>query len=429
VYVAPLAKPVERVFLLRTETTAIFAPGGDGRNYLLWLRGGELLAQEFDTGVLKLRGEAHAIGGLISTAGAIGAMAVSASASGQVLYNASASTSQLTWFDREGRLLTTLGEENAYTFPFRLAPDGRRAAVTRDRPGGNDLWLLDPRGSASRFTSASGFNTYPVWSPDGRTILFRSFRQWLRKDSGGASEQKLVIEGPNLEFPNDWSRDGRSLIYFEIAPGTQRDLWTLPLTPEAKVPENGKPSPYLRTKFNEWSARFSPEPSPRWVAYQSDETGRYEVYISAFPDPRDRVPISTDGGQYPEWGAGGRELFYVAPDNKLMAVGLTVTGDAVKPSTPHALFTLPIIDNGWSPYDTLDGQRFLVRAVPQQASPPLTVLVNWPALLKKGRLGSEARRTRTAFRNSGTFDPKTKRDIWVLQIAASPAAVGGLCFE
>jgi hypothetical protein len=119
------------------------------------------------------------------------------------------------------------------------------------------------------------------------------------------------------------------------------------------------------------------------LAYQSDKAGRYEVLIQAFPEPRDEVPISTDGGKYPEWGAGGRELFYVAPDNKLMAADLTITADAVRPSAPHALFTLPIIDNGYSPYETIDGQRFLVRALPPRAS-PLTVIVNWPVLLKKG---------------------------------------------
>ena len=140
------------------------------------------------------------------------------------------------------------------------------------------------------------------------------------------------------------------------------------------------------TNFNEFSARFSPEPSPRWVAYQSDKTGRYEVYVSAFPEPRGEFQVSTAGGQYPEWGQGGRELFYVAPDNRLMAVDLTTTADSVHPSAPRELFTLPIIDYGWSPYDTIDGQRFLVRALPQQA-PPLRVIVNWPALLKKGATG------------------------------------------
>jgi predicted Ser/Thr protein kinase/dipeptidyl aminopeptidase/acylaminoacyl peptidase len=387
-YVAPFAKPAERVSVLRTETAAIVAPGGDGRDYLLWLRGGTLLAQEFDTGALKVRGEARAIAGPISSPGEIGATAASASVRGQLLYNASGSGSQFTWLDRAGRLLATVGEEKVYIFPFRLAPDGRRAAATIARPGGDDLWLLDlERGSPSRFTS-SFLNHYPVWSPDGRTIVFTSAKWRLfRKDSSGSSEEQLITEGQNRQYATDWSRDGRFLIYFELAPSTQRDLWILPFTPQGKVPENAKPAPYLRTKFIEWNARFSPEASPRWVAYESDRTGRYEVYIRGFPEPREEVPISTGGGQYPEWGAGGREIFYVAPDNKLMAVDLTITADAVRPSTPRALFTLPIIDNGWSPYDTIDGQRFLVRAVPQQASPPLTVIVNWPALLKKGSAG------------------------------------------
>jgi Tol biopolymer transport system component/predicted Ser/Thr protein kinase len=391
VYVTTFAKPAERVFLLRTESAAIVTPGGDGRDYLLWLRGGTLLAQEFDTGALKLRGEAQAIAGPIPSMGIIGGMPVSTSVSGQLLYNNAGSASQLTWFDRAGTLLAPVGEENVYSYPFRLSPNGHRAVATRDRPGGNDLWLLDLErgGSVSRFTSAStAFDIYPVWSPDGRTILFTTAAQRLiRKDSGGSSEEQLVIEGSNQQYADDCSRDGRFLIYHEVAPGTQRDLWTLPFTPEGKVPANAEPTPYLRTEFNETNARFSPEPSPRWVAYQSDKTGRYEVYIQGFPKRGDEVKISTGGGQYPEWGAGGRELFYTAPDNKLMVADVTINGDKVLPPTPRALFTLPIIENGYSPYDTIDGQRFLVRALPQQASPPLTVIVNWPALLRKRAAG------------------------------------------
>jgi Tol biopolymer transport system component/tRNA A-37 threonylcarbamoyl transferase component Bud32 len=388
VYVTMFAKPEERVFLFQTETGALFAPGGDGREYLLWLRNGTLLAQEFDTRALKLRGEAHAIAGPIPSIGTFGTNSVSASASGQLLYDTGGSVSQFAWFDRRGSRLAPVGEQNLYSYPFRLSPDGRRAVATRGRPGGNDLWLLElERGPASRFT-ASSFNIYPIWSPDGQTILFTPpALRLFRKGPGETGAEQRVIEGPNPQYANDWSRDGRFIIYHEIAPGTQRDLWILPFTPEGKVPGNAKPSPYLQTKFNEINARFSPESRPRWVAYQSDETGRYEIYIRAFPEPRDKFPISTGGGQYPEWGAGGRELFYVAPNNKLMAVDLTITADRVRPSAERALFTLPIIDSGWSPYDTIDGQRFLVRAVPQQASPPLTVIVNWPALLRKGTAG------------------------------------------
>jgi Tol biopolymer transport system component len=184
----------------------------------------------------------------------------------------------------------------------------------------------------------------------------------------------------------DWSGDGRLVLYYEATPGTQRDLWVLPVTSEGKPLSEAPPRPYLQTPFNETSGRFSPEASPRWVAYQSDETGRYEVHIRAFPEPRGKFQISTGGGQYPQWGAAGRELFYVSPDQKLMVVSLRLGGDSVEASAPRELFALPTIDTGWSPYDTApDGQRFLVRATSgQAAAQPLTVIVNWRALLKKG---------------------------------------------
>jgi hypothetical protein len=120
------------------------------------------------------------------------------------------------------------------------------------------------------------------------------------------------------------------------------------------------------------------------VAYQSDVTGRYEIYIQAFPEPRGKFQISTGGGQFPQWGAGGRELFYVSLDNKLMVASLKLGADSAEPSTPRELFPLPVVDTGLSPYDTTpDGQRFLVRAAPGKAGAPLTVIVNWTALLKK----------------------------------------------
>jgi hypothetical protein len=121
------------------------------------------------------------------------------------------------------------------------------------------------------------------------------------------------------------------------------------------------------------------------VAYQSDETGRSEVYIQAFPDPRGATRISTGGGQYPRWGAGGREVYYVSPDARLMAVKLKTGNGTAEPSAPAELFPLPADDAGWCPYDVApDGQRFLVLATPGQQAQPLTVIVNWPALLKKG---------------------------------------------
>jgi Tol biopolymer transport system component len=189
---------------------------------------------------------------------------------------------------------------------------------------------------------------------------------------------------PNSNFTLlDWSRDGGSVLFQKVDPLTQRDLWTLAVTPDGRALPGAQPKLYLRTQFNEAQGRFFPEPRPRWIAYQSDETGRYEVYIQSFPDPRGAIRVSTGGGQYPQWSPDGRELYYVAPDNKLMAVSIKPGPDSLQPSAPRPLFTLPVEELTFGPYEVApDGQRFLVRASPQQAA-PLTVIVNWPALLKE----------------------------------------------
>ena len=144
-----------------------------------------------------------------------------------------------------------------------------------------------------------------------------------------------------------------------------------------------KARPYLRTPFSEALGRFAPEKNPRWIAYQSDESGRYEVYVDTFPERRRKTPISSGGGIWPAWGPGGTELYYVSPNSKLMAVSVKLGNDIAEPSAPRELFRLPVAD--YSPVEpALDGKRFLVRATPQQAVPePLNLIVNWTALLKR----------------------------------------------
>jgi Tol biopolymer transport system component/predicted Ser/Thr protein kinase len=378
VYATSLAKPSERVQLLTTDTAALYALGKDGKNYLVWQREGTLVAQEFDPGTLKLTGEFRLVSNQVATNAPTGQMMAAVSTNGLLLYSSANTGSQFTWFDRAGKRLGAVGEPGEYE-DFRLSPDGRRMSAASDKPGGTDLWLLETeRGLASRFTSRPGVNNYPIWSPDNRTIVFRSlFNHLFRKEAAGIGDEERLTESTNSLYPTDWSRDGRFILYLELAPRTGSDLWVLPVTPD------GNPRPYLRTQFNESSGRFSPEPNPRWVAYQSDESGRFEVYIDAFPERRNPVRISTGGGRYPEWSPDGRELFYVSPDLKLMAVSLKTGGDSVETSTPRELFALPAIEDGFNPYDVgRDGQRFLVRALPEgQASQPLTLISNWPALV------------------------------------------------
>jgi Tol biopolymer transport system component/predicted Ser/Thr protein kinase len=389
IYARSLVKPAERVQLAATSGGAVYAPGGDGKNYLLWLRGGALVAQELDVNALKLLGEPRPVADPVDGAGVNGQINVAASANGLLLYSSTNALSQLKWFDRTGKPLGILGDPAQYEM-FRLSPDGRRVAVSLLRQNGADLWLTDvERGVASRFSSRPGVNYFPVWSSDGRNIVFGSgvsvVRDLFRKEVNGAGMEELLRSNERVTNAMDWSRDGHWLLYFDLAAGTQRDMWMMEVTPDGKPVAGAPPKSYLRTAANEWQGRFSPESNPRWVAYQSDESGRYEVYINSFPQARSKTRISTAGGVYPQWGPGGRELFYMSPENKLMAVSVKLGADSIEASAPRELFTLPVFSNGLdAPYDVApDGQRFLVRAAPQQqAAQPLTLIVNWPALLK-----------------------------------------------
>ncbi len=253
-------------------------------------------------------------------------------------------------------------------------------AAAIGNPTRADLWVLDvERNVASRFTFAGTAHSDPVWSPDGRTIVYRLRNSIFRKDSSGAGGEQRVTEPATLQSPTDWSRDARLILLNQFGLGTRTDVWVLPVT-SAGDP-TGAPRPYLQTQFNEQDGEFSPEENPRWVAYTSDESGQNEVYVQAFPQARGKFQVSAGGGRFARWGPGGRELFYVSLNDRLMAVDLKIGEDSVEPSTPRELFPLPTPTINFIPYDvTADGERFLVQAPPQQAS-ALSVIVNWPTLL------------------------------------------------
>jgi Tol biopolymer transport system component len=378
VYAAPVREPSRRVPLLssvramRGLTSASYVRGDDGREYLLWIRGTTLVGQPFDTGRLQLTGEAFSVAD----------PAVAVSASGKVLaYAPSLPDRQLEWFDRAGRQVGNLGEPGEYVFS-RISPDGRRIVTVRSGPG--DVWLLEAaRGVPSRLTSR-GIHISPVWSPDGRTILFATGTPFnlYRIPADGSAQEERVWTGENRQVPVDWSKDGRLILYYEAAPETGLDLGTLEVTPDGRPRPGAKPQPYIRAPYNQTAGRFSPD--THWFAYQSDESGRAEVYAQSFPEAHQKVPISTAGGRMPEWGPDGRELFYVSPDNKLMAVALKLGPGSLEPSLPRELFPLARDTVGLSPYEaSADGQRFLVQVTTGKID-PLTVIVNWPMLVKRG---------------------------------------------
>jgi Tol biopolymer transport system component len=192
--------------------------------------------------------------------------------------------------------------------------------------------------------------------------------------SGAGSEEPLHLENGN-EYPLSWSRDGRSILYGRNAPGSGvLDLWVLPL--------EGKPSPFLQTPFNKEAAALSPD--GRWAAYVSNESGRNEVYVTSFPMPAGRWQVSTAGGSWPRWRRDGRELFYLAPDNRLMAADVHGQGSSFQVGTVPALFQTQARTNVRYMYDVSpDGQRFLINTLVEQAVQPITLVVNWTAALRK----------------------------------------------
>ncbi len=378
----------EKTRLLATDSSAAYA----GPGYLLFVRERALMAQRFDTGKLELSGEAFPVAEPVGVGAGTRRARFSVSESGVLVYDSIGGGNQLVWLDRSGKPLETLGPPGLY-WSVDLSPDGRRVAASRTDPqtGSIDIWLFDlARNSSSRFTFHPANEGTSVWSPDGRRIAFFSSRDGplnlYQKPASGAGEEELLLKTNANKYPTDWSRDGRFLLYTGFDPKTRADLWVLPLSAEPKNAER-KPMLFLRTEFVERNGRFSPD--GKWVAYESDESGRFEIYVRAFspgqPGSGGKWPVSTGGGVEHCWRRDGKELFYLAPDRKLMAVQVKA-GAGFQAGIPRPLFQTRVA--GFSFLGryavTADGQRFLISSEAEGAAgEPATVILNWPAALKK----------------------------------------------
>jgi serine/threonine protein kinase/Tol biopolymer transport system component len=388
VYAGSLDRPHDRVQILRTGAKGLYAPPVAGHpGYLLWLEGQTLLAQRFDAGNLRPEGDPAPLAENVARSPAQRA-AFWTSDAGLLAYRTSQNfvKSKLVWIGRDGKHLGNAGPEDNY-MSFQLSPDGKRVAIGRLDPTGNaDIWLLEfGRGVFTRFTFDPKRNSWPVWSPDGRQIVFSSdrtgFFQLYRKDSAGVGQEEQLTNGPNNKYILDWSRDGRYLLYQEATPKTADDIMALPLEGERK------PMVVLQTPFSEGGGVFSPD--GKWIAYESDESGRDEVYLRAFspaaPAAGGKWQVSNQGGGRPRWRGDGKELFYLVESNqsnRMMAVGIRMTATSVETDLPRELFP-PSVEVG--NYDvTPDGQRFLVEELLTTAAGPwpLTVVTNWQAGLK-----------------------------------------------
>ena len=362
------------------------APGQDG--YLLFRRGEALMAQRFNPTRLSLSGEAFPIAEKVG--GSVLWAAFSVSENGTLVFAPAggASDVQLAWWDRGGKQAGTFGPPGIYD-NFRLSPDEKRLTYTTARADNGDVWVLDSiRGVPSRLTFDPGIDDPPMWSPDGLRVVWASnragsFDLYVKSANGAGTEQLLVKMGTPAGWPEDWSRDGRFLLYQIPGAKTGQDLWIAPQSSQA----DRKPSPYLQTEFDEKHGRFSPD--GRWVAYTSNESGRDEVYVQSFPLSGAKFQISAGGGTEPQWRRDGTELFYIAEDRTLIAVPIGLANSASEPvqvGPPKRLLPVPVLDTfivGRSYEVSNDGQRFLMRAPATRATAsPLTVVLNWQTQLK-----------------------------------------------
>ena len=365
---------------------------------LFFMRENTLMAQPFDAGRLQLRGDPVPVAERLAIVGLTGVFSVSPGGALAYRTGTQSANYQLTWFDRQGKILSTFGQVGADQ-AIMLSPDGTRGVV-RTSTGGTgggpgDLWTLDfARGVRTRLTFRQSTGSGGVWSPDGSRIAFSAgniFDTVYEKAASGAGDEKELLKEPGkIHFPTSWSRDGRFLLYHIIlAPKTGSDLWVLPL--EGGALGARKPVLLLGTEFNELNASFSPD--MRWVAYASNESGRLEVYVRPFVAAgpsgapalgEGKWQVSRDGGDRPKWSADGKQIFFDAPPNGTakMAVDVKANGAAFEAAIPQRLFLSPT-DGGWDV--TADGKRFLLAAPPggqTTAQVPINVVLNWPALLQ-----------------------------------------------
>jgi serine/threonine protein kinase/Tol biopolymer transport system component len=381
--------------LVAADSSAAYAGppvGSPGSGYLVFIRGQTLMAQPFDVDRLQSVGEAVPVAEPVGIVrGSLrGQFAVSES--GVLVYDSGGFgvVTELTWLDRMGKRLGVVGPPAMYSV-VSLAPDGNRLVTSRVDPNTHeyDVWLFELAGGIpSRFTFEPNGEIFPIWSADGSHIVF-SFTHdgsWnlYQKLSSGAGGSELLLRSSVNKVAESWSRDGRFLLYHENDSKNGPDLWILPLEGERK------PVPFLRTEFQESDGKFSPD--GRWIAYQSNESGRFEVYVQPFSGMAGGAPsgagskwqISTAGGTEPGWRGDGRELFYLSPDLKLTAVEIKTAGDTFQAGVPRPLFQTRAAGNA-PRYDvTSDGQRFfVVTSADVAASAPLTVVTNWQAGLKR----------------------------------------------
>ena len=368
-------------------STEAYREGGTWRaeassegGWLVRVRGTALVAQRFDAASGQLSGDPIPLAQGVGIDPATGVGAFSVAASGILGWrNGVGSRRQLIWFTRAGQQVGAVGAPDASNLSVpELSPDGSRIAFSQGINGSRDLWLQDGA-RTSRFTFDPADDMLPLWSPDGARVVFASSRtgaqDLYQKPADGSGSETLLLHSADTKRPTAWSPDGSVILYSTTQ--NNGDVMVLPLTGTG----GRQPYPFLSTRFNEGQGVFAPDGT--WVAYQSNESGRNEIHVRPFPGPGGQWPISAGGGTSPRWRKDGKELYYVAADNKMMtvpvAVHRTAQGVVFIAGTPAALFQTHIAPgNIRANYDVARDGRFLINTALDDASvEPIHLLLNW----------------------------------------------------
>jgi Tol biopolymer transport system component len=368
---APLVKP-----LFKTVTQVHYAAPG----YLLFVRDRTLVAQKFDAKSQTLEGEPVPLGEGLGTDD-VGLGSFSASGNGVLAFKGGELTgTRLLWLDRAGKETAFLDADADYR-DTDTSPDGARVAYDVAAGANSDIWIRDiARGVSSRFTFNAEAELVPNWSPDGRRIVYTSKAKGpgdlYVKDASGTRDAEPLLISPDEKYVSDWSADGKYILITSRNSGSTWDIFALPMSGQAT------PMPIVKTQFAEMWATFSPD--VKYIAYQSNESGRAEIYVQEFPEARNKWQVSTAGGTEPYWRGDGREIFYRS-GTRLMSVPVQ-TGATFTAGTPAPLFETRFATatarGRYRP--SADGQRFLVLVPPaREREQPAVVVLNWPSSLNR----------------------------------------------
>ena len=368
--------------LMKSDSMASYASG-----HLLFLRGQTLMAQPFDTNKMELSGEPKPLAERIAINGATVRAIFSVSDTGRLIYQTGEASAgwTLVWRDREGKQTDAVSKAERYLTPA-LSPDGTRMAVTifAGYQGTSDIWIFDlTRQTNTRFTFGPASQTWPVWSADEKTIFYGSNDKgashiYAKAADGSGAERLVQEEAEVTELPRLVSPDGRYLIFGRRTKAEAGyHIWALPLS------GGGKPFAIVQDTFDEDFPSLSGD--GKWMAYQSNESGRREIYITAFPGGGAKWQVSNNGGSSPKWRRDGKELFFLDAADTITTVDVNTAGGAPQLGAPHALFQAVGIQRDFGPFDvTADGKKFLVNSGNlKEGSDPLTLVLNWTAELKK----------------------------------------------